>query len=477
MVKGTVATTDAHCTIERPTRTNMHESVNVALRVNSDGICDSTKTVCFVPLDHDAKEGWTESDDDDRIQLPEAVCTKLDQGSISHVYVSTECVTKVPGMPPCGSWTSAKKTNAPGSPTTGARVLVEPSVVATLPGMGQTCCPLMADGDKLYTCSCASKVAATVFELDPASPTHYASSVASLNPSAMRDSSGFFAAAVHDHMLYWAANDVVQLTPLTNDRFANSLEVKGSVFEAASVLVDADAVYVLASGVVDATGSAVKVVKLTNAGERQVFETGGSQAVYQLDQDANAIYVVSSLDQKPDAAGPTERKSSVVRLDKLTGASTTVLPEARVLLTASVPTQGGYSGVRVDAAAGVVYALFESPRGPDGTVQAQLRRAASGEPAGAPETLSDVTFDPKRTQVRLHGVVDGAVIYSRIDYAEDGKVSSSALLVLPEHQQLPRAVQKLTRDFPITGLGSDTQNIYWLTDSGKLYAFPRSELR
>ena len=71
---------DDQCTVAMPSG---GAGVNVGLRVADDGICDTTGTTCFVPLDGSSAEGWTEQDG--RIALPPAVCAKLQSGLIAGV--------------------------------------------------------------------------------------------------------------------------------------------------------------------------------------------------------------------------------------------------------------------------------------------------------------------------------------------------------------------------------------------------------
>jgi hypothetical protein len=71
------------------------------------GICSAE--ACYVPLDQDATEGWSESGD--KILLPPAVCNRLTSPSspnlsILGVAVTTSCATKTPSVPTCGPWSS-----------------------------------------------------------------------------------------------------------------------------------------------------------------------------------------------------------------------------------------------------------------------------------------------------------------------------------------------------------------------------------
>jgi hypothetical protein len=75
-------TPDEGCTLAIPDGADVSQ-LNVAmLPASGDGECSpGDNPRCFVPLDHDADEGWAISNG--RIALPEAVCTELDFGQDS----------------------------------------------------------------------------------------------------------------------------------------------------------------------------------------------------------------------------------------------------------------------------------------------------------------------------------------------------------------------------------------------------------
>lgn len=91
--------------------------VNVAIRVDSAGICGPTG--CFVPLDAKSEFGW-QAGDSGTIKLPRAVCDRI---SVSHTAsgvstspTSAACPLKSNGIPACGPWSASGK--APPAPGT-----------------------------------------------------------------------------------------------------------------------------------------------------------------------------------------------------------------------------------------------------------------------------------------------------------------------------------------------------------------------
>ena len=83
------------------------DDMNVAIRVDSAGICGSAG--CFVPIDAKSDFGWKAAASG-TIQLPEAVCKRIKAGSaagVSVVGASTACPLKTDGIPACGPWSSA----------------------------------------------------------------------------------------------------------------------------------------------------------------------------------------------------------------------------------------------------------------------------------------------------------------------------------------------------------------------------------
>ena len=89
-------------------------NLNIALRLpgTGDGICSGG--VCLVPLDGGDGGQWSRagaaagSDQGGvAVQLPKAVCDRLQAGKIQAVIASKQCVTKTARVPPCGPWSSS----------------------------------------------------------------------------------------------------------------------------------------------------------------------------------------------------------------------------------------------------------------------------------------------------------------------------------------------------------------------------------
>jgi hypothetical protein len=477
MVKGNPVEPDAHCTIAKPDA----DTLNVALRVPGGGICDSTGTECFVPLDGSSAEGWTLTAAGDRLALPAAACDKLHMGQVSAVYVSTACETKTEALPPCGEWSTVPSTNPiepalDGTPD----VPVAQAIASLLPGDGSAslCCPLMMDGNQLYTCVCMGPPApyTSVIAIDPTVQGKL--SVAGVVKN--QRLSGL-AASVWNGSLYWldGKTSAVQRTQLTGDTSpTTALPVDAMPVGQASLQVDAAGVYMLAN-VPTVQASPVQLLKLDpKSGVTTHYDTGGNKVVFQFDQDAGGIYLARDVDAA--VSGGTQRKSAVVRLAKADGHVTTLLPDVSVMT--SDLQHGGYLRVHQDSMR--VYALFEGTPAMDHTVSMEVHRVAvaNGASSGAPDKLYVTSLDPARSQLNLLGALDGAALLSRVNY--DPKVTgstvvaSSSLLAVPATGGVPRILADFTGDFPGEGLASDATYVYWLnTTSGKLYRLPRTVLR
>src|SRR5664280_437545 len=79
---------------------------------DGSGICGPGG--CVVTLDYvapgDLASGWSLQNDE--IQLPIAVCRKLNDGTLRAVIASTACATKTPEVPNCGAWSSVDSVQA-----------------------------------------------------------------------------------------------------------------------------------------------------------------------------------------------------------------------------------------------------------------------------------------------------------------------------------------------------------------------------
>ena len=481
MAAGSVVDPDDSCTIPKPDGDALN--VNVALRVTDDGICDSTTgTICFVPLDRDRTEGWSLVEGGDRLQLPEAVCEKLKTRLVNAVYVSSECPTKVPPIPPCGPWSSVGRPRNSGSAgvpggTAGSPAVSYPSaeLVTSLIQEGTTtsvCCPLMSDTDKIYTCLCTSKTNATLVSIDVA--TGVSTVMGSLNPPNGRDNLRF-PAEVSQDALYWAADQEIQRTPfLGSNSLADRFPVGGAVYESTTMLASAGRIFALATGFANAQGSPVQLIALEPMMPVKRFDTGGTQPVFQFAQDESALYLAVDVDSAGQN-GQTRRSSSVVRLAKADGARTTVIPEQ--ILDIEDQRGGGFTGVQVDGTS--LFALFEGMPAEDGTVPVQVQRVDLTQP-GMVDVAYQTTVDRNLSQLAMVGATDGAIVLSRIEYETDDDmraVRSSSVIVVPATGPGPRIAADYAKDYPGNDLVADDDRVYWLNSSGRLYAFPRTALR
>jgi hypothetical protein len=96
------------CTMASPTG---GVGINLGLVTSAGagvGICGSDS--CYIPLDF-SPEGWTVAGNE--IQLPQAVCDRLNSGEVLNVVATTTCETKTPSIPTCGAWSSV--TSMPGT--------------------------------------------------------------------------------------------------------------------------------------------------------------------------------------------------------------------------------------------------------------------------------------------------------------------------------------------------------------------------
>jgi hypothetical protein len=131
------APTDAPTTVDGSDCTiNAGKDVNVAIRVDTAGICGSNG--CFVPIDANSELGWQASGD--KIKLPKAVCDRIAAGKASGVstsVVNDMCPLKTSAIPTCGPWSSAGK---PSSMTAADKlkgvVFNQPSPVSLAVGNG-----------------------------------------------------------------------------------------------------------------------------------------------------------------------------------------------------------------------------------------------------------------------------------------------------------------------------------------------------
>jgi hypothetical protein len=472
MDDGVVALPDLEeCTVDHPGG----DRVNFALRVTEDGICDSTRTACYVPLDADSDEGWAPIRGSNRVQITPGACEALARRDANALYVSANgCESKRARTPPCGAWSSVGPGAgaAPGGepPSTFPKATLITNVRQNT--SAELCCPLMADGSKLYTCLCERKEDATLVSVDPALPAPTRATVRALLPSAMRENLRF-GASIYAGALFWQADwDRVRRTPLPNSSVPEAnWRVPGAVYERTTVAVSSEGVFVLASGVIGAMGAPVQMLDI-DADEVRSFDTSSTNPVFQFDQDERSLYLAVAVDA-PDGMR-TRRTARVVRMDKADGTLTTILPERE--LTIDDPLRGGgYTGVQVDGP--TLFALYEEPA-PDGKWTLEVQRVdltASGSRTVAYRR----TVDRDLSQLSLIGALDEAVVLSRIELASEGDlrtVRSSSVIVVREDGET-RIVADYASDYPGQDLVHDDLRVYWLNNSGRLYGLPRTALQ
>jgi hypothetical protein len=477
MVEGMMVVPDERCTIAKPAG----DAVNVALRVTADGICDSSGTVCFVPLDGQSDEGW--STQGNRIALPQAACDKLAQHVVKAVVVSTDCETKTEAFPPCGEWSSVGNAKPIAPPDAGpsAPLPTASRIAALVPdgSKARPCCPLMSENGALYACVCNGNDQANLVEVKLASPDK-SSVVGQLMPSAPRDGSEF-AATMSEGTLYWADDRNLQRTPLPGSNPSSGpLAVDGSIYESASLLADANAIYALVSGGSAPHAPAVELLKVELTGAVTGFDTGATRPVVQFDQDDAAIYLATDVDNDIDSGKRIERTSSITRIGKGTGERSTVLSEQVIRLDKASANHGGYVGVQLDGAS--LFALFEEAPDDAGNIHLQVHstRVSKRSISTDPKILYDSQIDPATSKVALIGAVDGSVVLYRVEYdasePDAPRVRSASVIVVHESGEPPRIVADFARDYPMEGVATDADHIYWLNSSGTIYEFPRQAL-
>jgi hypothetical protein len=480
LLSGAVEVPDDQCTADMPADT---ANVNVGLRVAGDGICDTTGATCFVPLDGASVEGWTEQNG--RIALPPAVCTKLRTGLIAGVVVSTSCPTKTDAVPPCGSWSSvAPAVDAGFVSMSDAAAVATPELIAvTTPdgGTSTACCPLLADSNRLYSCVCRGTSPVQVVSIDPTSGV--TTEVGTFSPRATRV---HYAAAMAGGDVWWIdrasigdAATVGQVfgTPALDGGSAALLAtVNGDIYDNADLLADSTSLYALADNVsgLGALAAPVQLIRVTRAtGVVTPLDTGGALAMMQFTEDAEAVYVGVDTDAPLDAG--IERISRIVRFPISGGPSTIVV---QTTLTTSDASHGGFIGLQYDGAA--LIALFEAPPAADGTVDTQVLRL---DPADAGSSLVyDETVDPTFGRLRLLGAVSGAVVLVRdtTANADAGNASSeSVVLVVPPSGGAPRIAATFAQDTPVFELQTPTfsPDSFWINASGRVFRLPAGALQ
>lgn len=480
MVGGNLEVPDDQCTIDAPA--GDQGNVNVALRIANDGICDTTGTTCFVPLDGDSSEGWTGSAG--RIALPTSVCTKLRTGLVAGVVTSTSCPTKTDAIPPCGAWSSVAPAVDAAAPkgdamaSTPVPVLVSSTISSG--GATSICCPLTADSNKLYTCSCTGSNV-QVLSIDPSAGTTTVATT--LAPQSQRTQ---YAGVLAGGSLFWADRTTgpggdtcpIHASP-TNGAMASTLAViRGDIYDGADLLADAGAIYALADNVsgLSATASPVQALRIDRAaGTITTYDTGGNLPVLQFTQDMSALYV--GVDTDVAVGGGVERVSRIARVAKTGGAVSTLFE--RTIMT-SDPSHGGFIGLQSDGT--TLFALFEAGGpGADGTIDTQVLTV---DGSGNTAMLYQESVDPTVVRLRLLGAVDGAILLVRDGtYRPDGGMVASSLdstvLVVPAGGGAPRIVASFSHDSPVFELQAPvfSPDVFWINSSGRVFRLPAAGLK
>ena len=484
LLTGTVAVPDDQCTLPLPL-TGGATNVNVGLRVANDGICDTTGTTCFVPLDGSSAEGWTTQNS--RIALPPAVCSDLREGLISGVVVSTSCATKLASTPPCGPWSSV--TPAPSADIdagdANAPLPTVPSLVASVLPEGSTstaCCPLMADDHALYTCTCDSSGTPQIVAIDPRTGT--TTKTAAFKPSARRSR---YAAVLAGGGVYWvdrSTSNGAMTCPVNQTAVSKSATsgqvavVNGDVYDGADLLADATNLYALADNVAGlaAGAAAVQLLRIDpSSGDTTPFDTGGAIPVLQFAMDAKSVFVAVDTDEDRGDAG-VQRISQVTRIPKAGGKASTI---AQQTLNIADPTRGGFVGLADDGAS--LYAVYEPEPNSDGSVDLTVQKLGASS-ADQPTLLYSEKGSAPTTRLRLLGAVNGAVLLARdaTQSSDAGAAESEgSVILIPPDGSTPRIVASFRGDTPIFELQAPafSPDIFWLNQSGRVYRLSAPALK
>jgi hypothetical protein len=488
MLSGTIEVPDDQCSVDMPAGGT---DVNVALRVANDGICDTTGTTCFVPLDgNNPDEGW--STQAGRIALPPAVCDKLRSGLVAGVVVSTSCPTKTDAAPACGAWSSVvPASDAASTAAAPDAAVVLPSLLASVTadgGASTACCPLMADNSTLYTCVCSGASPVQVVAIDPTTGT--TTNVTSFMPTPTRSR---YASVLAGGDVYWvdrtqvssgsdggdaggaAANVCVVSGVSTSGGAGGALggmgTVNGDIYDGADLLADAANLYALADNVsgVAATAGPVQLLRFARgSGMVTPLDTGGALPVLQFTQDAESVYVGVDTDLALDAG--VERVSRILQFPKAGGSP---MPFVTNTLTTSDPQHGGFVGLQDDGT--TLFALYEAPPGADGRVDTQVL-AFAGSDAGS-QMLYEEVVDPKSVQLRLLGAVSGAVLLVRDSvqtYDAAPSATESTVLAIVPGAGSPRILASFAGDSPVFELQTPafSRDAFWLNASGRVFRLP-----
>jgi hypothetical protein len=288
---------------------------------------------------------------------------------------------------------------------------------------------------------------------------------------------------VFNQTLYWAAaatSSSIYGWPL-GGATAKSFPAPGGLYPDGNLLADANGLYALTSGTGDAAQNDSKFAQLLRFdydGKLIGMDALGTRVVQQFAQDDGGFYLAINVDEKVPDGQPFQRTTSVVRYDKLSHARSTVLNEQT--LTISDYHYNGYLGVVSDGA--TLYALYETAPGSNRHEHLQIKRVvdlAQAEPSD-PTPIYDleVSASPRYTSLRLLGTVDGALLFARDEFETNLQtVRSSSLLAIAAGSTTVHFVADFADEWPVQGIASSSDQLFWLNQTGRLFALPRKVLR
>jgi hypothetical protein len=231
------------------------------------------------------------------------------------------------------------------------------------------------------------------------------------------------------------------------------------------------------------TASVVQLLHFSPSGEvSPMMDPLGNTVVKSIAQDASSFYAGKNADDKqsdgqqlPEGT-PFKRVSSVVRIDKKSHQISTLLNE-QTMMVSSIRFNG-YLGVVSDGMD--VFALFESAPAA-GFEELQIGRVAQAATAAASDMTPiydlSVSAEKHLTRVRLLGAVEGTVFFAREELNEDEQtLRSSSVMLIPHGSSSARFVADFIDDYPVAGVFASGQQVYWLNQSGKIFALSREAL-
>jgi hypothetical protein len=245
------------------------------------------------------------------------------------------------------------------------------------------------------------------------------------------------------------------------------------------LLTDATGVHVLTSGLGEMPGGdregVVQLLHFAFSGDFLSMDALGNRVVRQFTQDANAFYAIKNLDEKRPEGEPFQRVSSVVRIDKVTHQVATLLnPQT---MTIKDLRRNGFVGVVSDGTD--TFALFESEP-VAGVEHLQIARVSAASTAAASDVqpVFDLPISAEKplTSLRLLGAVDGALLFARDEWAALDRLRSSSVMVIPRGANSARFIADFSGDAPVLGVAASGTEVFWLNQSGRIFALSREAL-